>query len=128
MKRAWGASLVVGLLLATACSATTSGPTSTPAGTGSAPSTASGSDTAGTGAAETFIMPDLVGQDLQLAQDRLQALGSYNLDQEDALGLGRIQVIDSDWKVCSQTPDAGTQFPKDKRVTLFAAKDEEDCP
>ncbi|MGH8825174.1 MAG: hypothetical protein ACRDVN_11940 [Jiangellaceae bacterium] len=49
-------------------------------------------------------MPDLVGMNLQLAQDTLQALGSYLLDQEDASGLDRLQIIDSNWQVCAQEP------------------------
>jgi beta-lactam-binding protein with PASTA domain len=74
------------------------------------------------------VMPDLVEENLQLAQDRLEALGSYILNQEDALGLGRIQVVDSNWKVCSQRPAQGTRISVNDEVTLFAAKLDEDCP
>jgi hypothetical protein len=77
---------------------------------------------------DTFVMPGLVGQNLQLAQDRLQALGSYVLNQEDALGLDRFQIIDSNWKVCRQTPQEGAVLPMDTRVTLYAVKLDETCP
>ena len=73
-------------------------------------------------------MPDLVGDALQLAQDKLQSLGSYVLDQEDALGLGRLQVLDSNWKVCDQEPPPGAQLSEDDTVTLFCVQLEEACP
>ncbi len=77
---------------------------------------------------ETFKMPKLVGENLQLAQDRLQARGSYVLTQEDALGLNRFQVLDSNWKVCSQKPRAGKRVPVDRLVVLDAVKLTESCP
>ncbi len=77
---------------------------------------------------DTFEMPDLVGLNLQYAQDTLQALGSYSLDQEDASGLDRFQVNDSNWKVCRQDPEAGTEIPTDTLVTLWSVKLDETCP
>ena len=77
---------------------------------------------------ETFAMPKLVGVNLQLAQDTLQSLGSYVLDQEDASGLERFQVNDSNWKVCSQKPKAGAKVPIETVVLLSAVKLTEDCP
>jgi hypothetical protein len=79
-------------------------------------------------APETFTMPKLVGENLQLAQDTLQKVGSYILDQEDALGLDRIQVMDSNWQVCSQTPKAGTKVPVETVVLLASVKLTESCP
>ena len=73
-------------------------------------------------------MPKLVGENLQLAQDILQKEGSYLLDQEDALGLDRIQVMDSNWHVCKQSPKAGKKVPVDTMVTLASVKLTEDCP
>ncbi|GAA4400744.1 hypothetical protein GCM10023153_28500 [Ornithinibacter aureus] len=81
-----------------------------------------------TAAPETFTMPKLVGQNLQLAQDMLQKDGSFLLDQVDALGLGRIQVMDSNWQVCTQSPKAGKEVPVDTMVTLASVKLTEDCP
>jgi len=77
---------------------------------------------------ETFKMPKLVGQNLQDAQDRLQSRGSYVLQQDDATGLERFQVLDSNWKVCSQKPKAGKRVPVDRLVVLGAVKLDESCP
>jgi hypothetical protein len=73
-------------------------------------------------------MPNLIGVDLQLAQDKLQALGSYVVDQQDAAGLNRVQVVDSNWKVCSQKPAARAKVPVDTMVVLAAVKLSEQCP
>ena len=79
-------------------------------------------------APEVFVMPRFSGQNLQLAQDTLQSLGSYLMDQQDAAGLGRLQVIDSNWKVCSQDPKAGEKVPVDTMVILRSVKLDEKCP
>ena len=79
-------------------------------------------------APEKFTMPKLVGENLQLAQDILQKKGSYLLDQEDALGLDRVQVLDSNWQVCKQSPKAGQKVTVDAMVTLSSVKLTEDCP
>jgi peptidoglycan hydrolase-like protein with peptidoglycan-binding domain len=75
---------------------------------------------------ETADLPDLVGQDLQAAQDAAQAAGFYVLDDQDASGQGRLQVYDRNWTVCSQEPEAGTH-PTDTPVTFYAVKDDESC-
>jgi hypothetical protein len=77
-------------------------------------------------AAETAPLPDLVGMDLQAAQDEAQAAGFYVLDDQDASGQDRLQVMDRNWTVCSQEPAPGTH-PTDTLVTLFAVKDGESC-
>jgi hypothetical protein len=74
-----------------------------------------------------FVMPNLVGMNLQLAQDTLQAKGSYVLDQTDYKGLNRIQILDSNWKVCKQTPNAGKSVPVSTVVTLASVKLSERC-
>ena len=79
-------------------------------------------------APETFTMPKVVGVNLQLAQDMLQKAGSFLLDQEDALGLDRIQVMDANWQVCTQSPKAGKEVPVDTMVTLASVKLTEECP
>ena len=76
----------------------------------------------------TLAMPALVGLGLQDAQDQLQSLGSFVLNQEDASGQGRHQLIDSNWKVCSQDPAAGSLISVTSSVTLRAVKNEETCP
>lgn len=75
----------------------------------------------------TFTVPDLVGANLQDAQDLLQSLGSYTMDQTDASGLDRMQVNDSNWQVCAQEPAAGTEVSTDTVVTLAAVKLDESC-
>lgn len=77
---------------------------------------------------ETFEMPTLVGVNLQLAQDTLQALDSYVLDQADASGLGRFQMNDSNWTVCAQDPASGAVVPISTIVTLASVKLDETCP
>jgi hypothetical protein len=74
-----------------------------------------------------FTMPRVVGMNLQLAQDLLQSKGSYILDQEDYKGLMRVQVLDSNWKVCKQNPAAGKVIPISAVVTLSSVKLSEHC-
>jgi beta-lactam-binding protein with PASTA domain len=76
---------------------------------------------------DTFVMPVLVGMNLQDAQDRLQASGSYFLTQTDGTGLGRFQVLDSGWKVCGQLPAAGSTTALSTIVELIAVKVDESC-
>jgi hypothetical protein len=76
----------------------------------------------------TMTMPNVLGKNLQLAQDTLQRLGSYVMDQQDASGLGRMQINDSNWKVCTQDPAAGAVVPTDTLVTLGSVKLTEACP
>ncbi|WP_232838477.1 PASTA domain-containing protein [Streptomyces geranii] len=83
-------------------------------------------DTATTADSESGKLPNLVGRDLQDAQDEAQAAGFYDLDDQDASGQGRLQVLDRNWTVCSQEPDAGT-YPTDTPVILYAVKDTESC-
>ena len=73
-------------------------------------------------------MPDLIGKNLQRAQDRLQSLGSFLMDQEDATGEGRWQLLDRNWYVCSQKPAAGKKVPLSAIVTLYVVKLDESCP
>ena len=77
---------------------------------------------------EKFRMPKLVGLVLQDAQDVLQSRGSYLLDQEDASGRGRLQLLDSGWKVCAQRPRPGASVPVEATVTLWSVKLSERCP
>jgi len=49
------------------------------------------------------------------------------IDQEDFKGLGRFQLIDSNWKVCSQSPSAGKRISTSAVVTLSSVKLSEKC-
>lgn len=76
-------------------------------------------------------MPDAVGMDLQQAQDLLQDVSGnflYYSSSEDATGLGRRQLIDSNWVVCSQNIQPGATVTADLSVILYAVKDDESCP
>ena len=75
----------------------------------------------------SFVMPKVVGMNLQLAQDLLQSKGSYILDQEDFKGLSRLQILDSNWKVCAQSPSAGKRVSASTMVTLSSVKLSESC-
>lgn len=91
------------------------------------PETTEPTPEAAAAAEETFEMPSLVGMNLQTAQDTLQSLDSWFLDQEDASGLGRMQMVDSNWQVCQQDPAAGTVVPISTVVTLWSVKLDEAC-
>ena len=80
---------------------------------------------------QTWTMPDMAGLNLQDAQDGIQALTTdaiFFTDSVDASGQGRMQVIDSNWKVCAQTPAPGTLIDKSATITFAAVKIPELCP
>ncbi|MFF7485627.1 PASTA domain-containing protein [Streptomyces luteogriseus] len=134
--RAAAAALAAAALLTlTACEGTADTSSSKPDTTAEQSSDRPAKDTAesdaaaedtDTGEAETAELPDVVGMDLQAAQDEAQAAGFYVLDDQDASGQKRLQVFDRNWTVCSQEPQPGTH-PTDTPVTLFAVKDGESC-
>ncbi|MER7823537.1 hypothetical protein ABTX85_13340 [Streptomyces sp. NPDC096097] len=127
----------ISLLVATGCLALTGcDPQPADTGNGPAPSAATapapapaGSSAAPpkTGKAQA-VVPDFVGQVLQTAQDRAQATGFYLLSSHDALGRNRHQVLDRNWKVCTQTPAAGTTTGTATRIDFGTVKNEESCP
>jgi hypothetical protein len=65
---------------------------------------------------------------LQAAQDAAQAAGFYALTSHDSAGRDRMQILDRDWKVCSQKPAAGAQVSADTTLDFGAVKLEESCP
>ncbi|MFD5143157.1 hypothetical protein [Streptomyces sp. NPDC058401] len=73
-------------------------------------------------------VPNGVGQVLQTAQDNAQAAGFFLLGSTDALGRSRMQVLDRNWKVCSQAPAAGTQADTSTKIVFNTVKLEEACP
>lgn len=83
-------------------------------------------DSADTADSETATLPDMTGKDLQAAQDAAQEAGFYVLTSSDATGQGRMQVLDRNWTVCSQTPAAG-DHPTDTTVNFDAVKTGESC-
>jgi hypothetical protein len=77
-------------------------------------------------------MPNEVGKSLQAAQDDLQAVSDVPLffsSSQDATGAGRMQIIDRNWKVCSQNRKAGSRVSIDDSGIVFAVvRDTETCP
>jgi hypothetical protein len=79
-----------------------------------------GSGGGGGGGKETI--PNEVGNQLQAAQDDLQAHGFYDLSNEDATGQGRFLIYDRNWQVVDQDPPGGTRASEDTHITLSAKK------
>jgi PASTA domain-containing protein len=69
-----------------------------------------------------IAVPNVVGKDLQTAQDTMQAAGLYMLRSHDSTGRNRSQVLDSNWMVTDQTPAAGTKVDADQLIDLGAKK------
>jgi hypothetical protein len=79
----------------------------------------------------SFVMPNEVGKGLQASQDDLQAISGdplYYSASHDALGAHRFQILDADWKVCSQNHGAGTRVTQSMLVTFNVVKLDESCP
>ncbi|MFF9867523.1 PASTA domain-containing protein [Streptomyces sp. NPDC013953] len=77
---------------------------------------------------ERATVPDFVGMVLQTAQDTAQAEGFFLLTSHDSTGAGRMQLLDRNWKVCSQSKAAGTSIPTATAIDFGAVKLEESCP
>jgi beta-lactam-binding protein with PASTA domain len=73
-------------------------------------------------------VPDFVGKGLQTAQDDAQAAGFSDLSSHDASGRARLQILDRDWKVCFQTPAAGSAVSSGSQIDFGVVKLDETCP
>jgi hypothetical protein len=67
-------------------------------------------------------VPNVVGKDLQTAQDTMQAAGLYYLTSHDSTGLNRMQILDRNWLVTEQSPAAGSMVEADRLIDLGARK------
>ncbi|MFD7475188.1 hypothetical protein ACFV8Z_24275 [Streptomyces sp. NPDC059837] len=76
---------------------------------------------------KTATLPDMIGKGLQSAQDQAQAAGFCSLTSHDALGRGRMQAFDRNWKVCSQTPTPG-EHPTDTKVDFARSRSRRPAP
>ena len=76
-----------------------------------------------------FAMPDVVGMDLQSAQDLIQTHGVFLSVSHDLRG-SRNQVLDSNWLVCDQNIPPGQRVSGDAegKIDLGVVKREESCP
>ncbi len=76
-------------------------------------------------------MPDEVGKGLQTAQDDIQRVSGnpvFFSDSTDATGADRLQILDADWKVCTQNISAGKTVGQDADISFGAVKLSEQCP
>ena len=91
-----------------------------------------GMTTAGLAAADTWTMPNLIGKDLQGAQDAIQSLtadGVWYTSSTDLTGKGRAQISDRGWQVCTSTPPPGGKFTESTKVDFGVVRiDTETCP
>ena len=81
--------------------------------------------------ADQWVMPNLVGATLQDAQDQVQALtagGVYFTGSHDLGGQNRSQVLDRNWRVCTQNIAAGAALTAESRLDFGVVKLEETCP
>lgn len=76
-----------------------------------------------------FSMPDMVGTNLQVAQNEMQANNVFYSVSHDLLG-SRKQVMDGNWKVCDQNIAAGERVTGqvEGAIDLGVVKLEESCP
>ena len=72
----------------------------------------------GADGARKITAPDVVGINLQSAQDTMQAAGLYNLHSYDVTGDASFQIIDRNWRVVEQSPAAGAEVGPGKYVDL----------
>ncbi|WP_370332222.1 hypothetical protein [Mycolicibacterium hippocampi] len=82
-------------------------------------------------AAQSWVMPDLIGQDLQGAQDQIQSVSDGQVwfsGSTDLTGQGRAQILDRAWVVCTSTPPSGTPFTTTTQINFGVVKDVESCP
>ncbi len=79
----------------------------------------------------SWTMPSLVGSNLQEAQNAIQKLTGnaiFVTRSHDASGANRSQVLDRNWKVCSQNIPVGTSIDKSTKIDFGAVKLDERCP
>ncbi|MFI6812757.1 PASTA domain-containing protein [Nonomuraea sp. NPDC050328] len=72
--------------------------------------------------APQVVMPNVVGMNLQEAQDFLQEKGFFLIRDRDATGKSRFQMWDRNWVVTRQAPAAGRRSSTAEWVTLWAKK------
>jgi hypothetical protein len=77
-------------------------------------------------------MPNLIGKDLQGAQDAVQSLTRDAIwygGSTDLTGQGRAQILDRSWVVCTSTPPPGATIAVDTKVNFGVVRiDTGTCP
>jgi hypothetical protein len=62
------------------------------------------------------VMPDVIGLDLQSAQDLIQTTGVFFSRSFDCTGRARSQVVDRNWVVVTQIPEPGAPLAEGDAV------------
>lgn len=80
----------------------------------------------------SWTMPNLIGKNLQAAQDAIQSVTNglvWYSGSTDLTGKGRAQVFDRNWLVCTSTPPPGATFTTSSSVSFGVVRiDTEKCP
>jgi hypothetical protein len=78
---------------------------------------------------QSFPIPDVVGMNLQEAQDLIQRDAGVMVILSHDLYSDRVQVIDTAWQVCEQNIPAGTPLTdaNEGTIDLGVVRVEEDC-
>jgi hypothetical protein len=95
-----------------------------------APASTAPASTAPAQSSTSFTMPNEVGHVLQDAQDDLQRVSgnaAYFSRSHDLLG-NRHQILDRDWKVCTQNIAEGATVSESDTVDFGVVKLSESCP
>ncbi len=111
--RAPGAMSYLGILVLLAVGLGACGSSTTQQADHSLPVSVPAKPSPATASGTTWTIPDLVGSDLQNAQNKIQSLTNFSIiitTSHDATGAGRHQVLDRNWKVCSQNIPPGGLF------------------
>ncbi|MGY5106908.1 hypothetical protein [Streptomyces sp. 900105245] len=104
-----------------------SSPSKSPAAPSTSTPASPSSSASGTAGAKKPVSR-FVGMGLQSAQDKAQSEGFRVLTSHDALGRSRVQAFDRNWKVCSQSVEAGTKVATTTMLDFGAVKTDESCP
>ena len=79
----------------------------------------------------SWTVPNLIGMDLQGAQDAIQSLIRSEVwfsGATDLTGKGRAQISDRNWQVCSSTPVPGAKFTVRTEIDIGVVRVSEECP
>lgn len=77
-----------------------------------------------------WTMPDMVGRNLQDAQNSIQELTGFEIPvtlSHDETGAGREQLVDRNWQVCTQNIPPGASIDRSTRIDFGAVRTDERC-
>lgn len=127
----WVIMLSVGLAAAaTGCSGADAPAPPAPAVAVTAPAPPPRTPAAAGSSTASWTMPDFVGSTLQDAQNGVQDLTNFEIavtTSHDSTGAGRQQLLDRNWKVCSQNVPPGTTITGGTRIDFGSVQVGEDC-